>query len=220
MTDNSPQNFINDLERPSRLAWLVFRSLARFWASIFLPYFRVWGETDFKPGTIFIARNFGLQTWVYLLRFFRRPVRIVLDDDYDNLKWFNVAKNGGMAPILLSGGVQHKIEVLKELHDKGEIVFLIISRTIGNYMPTFMQEIENNFEADIRFFAVEGANRALPPDTVVPNFASICVFCGRPYLSRLPGEGLLDELEFLESTMVDLDIDEEPSFFRNNRRNQ
>ncbi len=208
-----------DLEPPSRLAWLVFRSLARFWASIFLPYYRFWGENDFKPGSVIIARNFGLQTWIYALRFFKRPVRIVLTDDDDNLKWFNLAVNGGLNPIGIRGNYKHKISTIKLLSDKGEIVFLIIPRTNGGYTPTFMQELEKCLDKRIRLFAIEGAIDALPPDGVIPKFASICAFCGRPYFNRLPSEGILDELTFLESTLYDLNIDEEPSFFRNNRRN-
>ena len=92
MTD-SCSKFFENIAQPGRLAWLVFRSIARFWAAIFLPYFRVWGETEFKAGSIIVARNFGLQTWIYCLRFFRRPVRIVLVDDNDDLKWFKVAED-------------------------------------------------------------------------------------------------------------------------------
>ena len=83
-----------------------------------------------------------------------------------------------------------------------------------------MQELENLLGDRIRLFAIEGAMEAFPPENFVPKFASICVFCGRPYFNRLPSEGLLDELAFLESILYDLEIDEEPSFFRNNRRNQ
>ena len=61
---------------------------------------------------------------------------------------------------------------------------------------------------------------ALPQGNLIHKFTSICVFCGRPYFNRLPSEGLLDEIAFLESTLYNLEIDEEPSFFRNNRRNQ
>ena len=219
MTEQTSKIF-TDINQPGRLAWLVFRSLARFWAAIFLPYFRFWGENEFKPGTVIITRNFGLQTWIYALRFFKKPVRIVLSDEEDNLKWFNVANNGGIEPICLRGNYKKKIEKVKELSDAGEIVFLIIPRTNGGYTPTFMKELEGQIGEKIRLFAVEGAMEALPPDAVVPKFASICVFCGRPYFNRLPSEGILDELSFLESTLYDLEIDEEPSFFRNNRRNQ
>ena len=219
MTETSAQIFA-DLKQPSRLAWLVFRSIARFWAAIFLPYFRFWGETEFKPGTVIVARNFGLQTWVYALRFFRKPVRILLVDDSDDLGWFNVADDGGMEPVCVRGGVQRKIQAIKELSDNGEVIFLIIPSGVGGYTPTFMKELEGVLSSRIRLFAIEGAMEALPPDAIVPKFASICVFCGRPYYNRLPGEGLLDEMSFLESTLYDLDIDEEPSFFRNNRRNQ
>ncbi len=219
MTDLS-STIVNESNQPGRLAWLVFRSLARFWASIFLPYFRVWGENEFKPGSVIIARNYGLQTWVYALRFFKKPVRIVLADDDDNLRWFNIAYSGGLEPISLKGNVKGKVSVIKELSDKGEIIFLIISKKTGGYNSVFMQELENLIEKRIRLFAIEGAMEALPPGAIVPKFTSICVFCGRPYFNRLPSEDLLDELTFLESTLYDLDIDEEPSFFRNNRRNQ
>ena len=219
MTDYSSKS-AEDLNQPGRLAWLVFRSLARFWASIFLPYFRFWGENEFKPGTVIIARNYGLQTWVYALRFFKKPVRIVLVDDEDNLKWFNVADNGGLEPVCIKGAYKKKASIVKELSDKGEIIFLIIPRSVGGYTPTLMQELENLLGDRIRLFAIEGAMEAFPPENFVPKFASICVFCGRPYFNRLPSEGLLDELAFLESILYDLEIDEEPSFFRNNRRNQ
>lgn len=218
MTDTAFKIF-SDIQQPGRLAWLVFRSIARFWAAIFLPYFRVWGENEFKPGSVIVARNFGLQTWVYCLRFFKKPVRIVLADDNDNLKWFRVAENGGLEPVCLRGNVSGKVNAVKELSDKGEIVFLIISRGVGGSIPTFMAELEKVLSNKIRLFAIQGALEALPPGAIVPKFASICVFCGRPYFNRLPNEGLLDELDFLESTLYELDIDEEPSFFRNNRRN-
>ena len=219
MTEFSSNN-IEDLNQPGRLAWLVFRSLARFWASIFLPYFRFWGENEFKPGTVIIARNYGLQTWIYALRFFKKPVRIILADNEDNLKWFNIADNGGLEPVCIKGSYKKKASIIKQLSDKGEVIFLIIPRVLGGYTPTLMQELESLLGERIRLFAIEGALEALPPSSFVPKFASICVFCGRPYFNRLPSEGLLDELTFLESILYDLEIDEEPSFFRNNRRNQ
>lgn len=219
MTD-SCSKFFENIAQPGRLAWLVFRSIARFWAAIFLPYFRVWGETEFKAGSIIVARNFGLQTWIYCLRFFRRPVRIVLVDDNDDLKWFKVAEDGGLEPVCIKGSVLRKIDAIQELSDKGEIVFLIIPNSYGGYNPTFVAELEKRMNDRIRLFAIQGAMEALPPDAMIPKFASICIFCGRPFYNRLPDEGLLDELSFLESTLYDLDIDEEPSFFRNNIRNQ
>ena len=219
MTEFSSKS-IEDLNQPGRLAWLVFRSLARFWASIFLPYFRFWGENEFKPGTVIIARNYGLQTWIYALRFFKKPVRIILADDEDNLKWFTIADNGGLEPVCIKGAYKKKASIVKDLSDKGEVIFLIIPRTVGGYNPTLMQELESLLGERIRLFAIEGAMEALPPNAFVPKFASICVFCGRPYFNRFPSEGLLDELASLESTLYDLEIDEEPSFFRNNRRNQ
>lgn len=208
-----------DKEPPGRTAWLVFRSLARFWASIFLPYFRFWGENKFKAGNVIIARNFGLQTWIYALRFFKTPVRIVLADDEDDLTWYNVANNGGLEPILLKGDVQQKVDAIKYLSAKGEIVFFIIPKGIGGNIPKLIDGLEKTLNDNIRLFAIEGALDALPKGAIVPKFASICVFCGRPYFNRFPSEGLLEELTFLESTLYDLDIDEEPSFFRNNRRN-
>lgn len=217
---DTTSKIITDIPQPGRLAWLVFRSIARFWSAIFLPYFRVWGENEFKPGTVIVARNFGLQTWVYCLRFFKRPVRIVLVDERDNLKWFSVAEKGGMEPVCLKGNVLRKVQTIKELSDNGEILFLIIPRGNGGYTPTFMLGLEKALNEKIRLFAIQGANEALPPEAIVPKFASICVFCGRPYFDRLPNEGMLDELDFLESTLYGLEIDEVPSFFRNNRRNQ
>lgn len=218
MTDISSKIF-TDIRQPGRLAWLVFRSIARFWAAIFLPYFRVWGENEFKPGTVILARNFGLQTWVYCLRFFRRPVRIVIVDESDNLKWFRIAEDGGLEPICIKGNVPRKVQAIKELSDNGEIVFLIIARGTGGYTPTFASELEKVLNERIRLFAIQGALEALPPEAIIPKFASICIFCGRPYFDRLPNEGLLEEMDFLESTLYGLEIDEEPSFFRNNRRN-
>ena len=123
MTDFSSKIFEN-IAQPGRLAWLVFRSIARFWAAIFLPYFRVWGETEFKPGSIIVARNFGLQTWIYCLRFFRRPVRIVLVDDSDKLKWFKIAEDGGLEPVCLRGSVLRKIDAIQELSDNGEVTYV------------------------------------------------------------------------------------------------
>lgn len=219
MTDNNSKALI-DKEPPGRLAWLVFRSLARFWAAIFLPYFRIWGENEFKEGNVIIARNFGLQTWVYAFRFFKKPIRIVLVDDEDNLKWFNIACNGGLEPIFLNGNNDEKVESIKYLSEKGEIIFLIIPKNTSENTLSFIEKLDKVLSNNIRLFAIEGASEALPQGSFVPKFASICVFCGRPYFNRLPSEGLLDELNFLESTLYDLDIDEEPSFFRNNRRNQ
>lgn len=219
MTDNNLKALI-DKEPPGRLAWLVFRSLARFWAAIFLPYFRIWGENEFKEGNVIIARNFGLQTWVYAFRFFKKPIRIVLVDNEDNLKWFNIACNGGLEPIFLNGNNDEKVDSIKYLSEKGEIIFLIIPKNTSENTLSFIEKLDRVLSNNIRLFAIEGASEALPQGSFVPKFASICVFCGRPYFNRLPSEGLLDELNFLESTLYDLDIDEEPSFFRNNRRNQ
>jgi hypothetical protein len=219
MTDNNSKALIGK-EPPGRLAWLVFRSLARFWAAIFLPYFRIWGENEFKKGNVIIARNFGLQTWVYAFRFFKKPIRIVLVDNEDNLKWFNIACNGGLEPIFLNGNNDEKVDSIKYLSEKGEIIFLIIPKNTSENTLSFIEKLDRVLSNNIRLFAIEGASEALPQGSFVPKFASICVFCGRPYFNRLPSEGLLDELNFLESTLYDLDIDEEPSFFRNNRRNQ
>ena len=151
---------------------------------------------------------------------FNKDTKQILVDDDDNLKWFTIADNGGLEPVCIKGAYKKKASIVKELSDKGEVIFLIIPRTVGGYTPTLMQELESLLGERIRLFAIEGAMEALPPNAFVPKFASICVFCGRPYFNRFPSEGLLDELAFLESTLYDLEIDEEPSFFRNNRRNQ
>ena len=217
MTDNGSLTY-SDYEQPGRFAWLVFRSLARFWGSIFLSYFRIWGETEFKPGTIIVARNYGLPIWVFALRFFAKPVRIVLSDDSDDRHWFQVAKAGGLEPQAVSGSSKYRLDTLQELSDAGEIVFLILPRDFSSSVLDLLKELDENFGEKLRFFAVEGATKALPKDAIVTRCVPICVFCGRPFFNRFPGEGLADEFVFLESTLRNLDIDEEPSFFRNKRR--
>ncbi len=207
-------------ETPGRLAWKVCRYLARFVGSVFFPYFRVWGETDLKPGgQIFIARDFGILTWITALRVFKRPVRLVFLSEKHDPRWFNLAVKSGLAPLRLSGSVDQNFLMLEHMADAGEKLLVVIARDADKNIEQLVRRLRATRSLQVLFMAISGAAEALPESAVVPRAVPVSVFCGLPHYAANVSDSAFAELDFLENAIKDLEIDELPSIFFNHRRN-
>jgi len=207
-------------ETPGRLAWKVCRYLARFVGSVFFPYFRVWGETDLKPGgQIFIARDFGILTWITALRVFKRPMRLVFLSEKHDQRWFNLAVNSGLAPLRFSGSVDQNFLMLEHMADAGEKLLIVIPRSADGNIEELVRRLRATRSLRVLFMAISGAAEALPESAVVPRAVPVSVFCGLPHFTADVADSAFAELDFLENAIKDLEIDELPSIFFNHRRN-
>ncbi len=207
-------------EAPGWLAWKICRYLARFVGSVFFPYFRVWGETDLNHGgQIFIARDFGILTWITALRVFKRPVRLVFLSEKHDQRWFNLANSSGLAPLRLSGSIDQNFLMLEHMADAGEKLLVVISRTADCNIEELVRRLRATHSLRVLFMAISGAAGALPESAVVPRAVPVSVFCGLPHYAANAAGSAFAELDFLENAIKDLDIDELPSIFFNHRRN-
>lgn len=207
-------------ETPGRLAWKVCRYLARFVGSVFFPYFRVWGETDLTPGgQIFIARDFGILTWITALRVFKRPMRLVFLSEKHNQRWFNLATSSGLAPLRLPGSIDQNFLTLEHMADAGEKLLVVIPRSADSSIEELIRRLRATRSLRVLFMAVSGAAEALPESAVVPRAVPVSVFCGLPHYAANVADSAFAELDFLENAIKDLEVDELPSIFFNHRRN-
>lgn len=205
---------------PGRLAWKACHYLARFAGSVFFPYFRVWGETDLKSGgQIFIARNFGIQTWLTALRIFKRPVRVVLADSAADLRWFNLAEKNGLAPLRLCDTPAQNFLTVEHLAEAGEKLLLVVPQVSDPAIDSLVSRLRATRSLKVLFMAISGLKEALPAGAFVPRAVPISVFCGLPHSLGNPVSSPLAELDFLEQALKDLEIDELPSIFFNHPRN-
>lgn len=210
----------SQLPFPGRLAWKVCHALARFFGSVFFPYFRVWGETDLRPGgRIYVMRNFGLLTWLTALRVFKRPVRVVMADRSDGSRWFDIAVKCGLAPLRLDGSSDENFLLVEHLVEAGEKLLLVVPDFADESAESLVKRLRAVRFLQILFFALSGAREALPPQRYVPRVVPISAFCGMPHFQSDEDDSPLAELDFLKQALTDLDVDELPSIFFNHQRN-
>lgn len=197
------------------------RSLARFFGSIFFPFFRVWGETELKPdqGCIYIARNLGLLSWMSALRTFRRPIRFVSADLTDTRPWFGIAEACGLEPAKLSGNTDHDFLSIEHLFNQKEAVLLLIPEVPDQSTLDLIAKIKATHYLISLFMAISGAKKALRPGSLIPKVYPVSVFCGMPHLQPASTQVPLVELELLEKALADIPLNELPSIFFNHSHN-
>lgn len=220
LTIEPARQAIKTMDAPGSFAWKAFRSIARFVGSVFFPFFRVWGETELKKGgQVFIARNFGLLTWLCALRVFKRPLRFVMADLNDISRWFSLAMRGGLAPLKLSGDADHDFLAIEHLLEAGEKLILLLPVSASSTTELLVAKLKATHSLKVMFMAISGAGEALPEGAIVPAAVPVSVFCGLPHYCAAPGESTLAELDLLERALHNLAIDELPSIFANHQRN-
>lgn len=197
------------------------RSIARLFGSIFFPFFRVWGETVIRPdrGCIYIARNYGLLTWLSALRTFRKPFRFVAADTADSAIWFRLADSCGLEPIKLSGDVDSDFLSIEHLFNNKETIVLLIPETPEKHVLELIAKIKATHYLTSIFMAISGARLALKAGSMIPKVCPISVFCGMPHFRSEGQPEPLSELEFLERAISDIPLNELPSIFSNHSRN-
>lgn len=199
MTSNAP------LEKPGRAAWFVFRSLARYLVSLFIPSFRYFGETDIKlGGQIFIEKNYGFQSWAYPLTIFKRPVRfIVADIECDDMQWFNTASDGGLFPIMLSGNFEDDYEIIKSCVENNEKIVLIISQNEEDELSKrIVKALKEDYTKSVLFMALSsGAKEVFANNAVIPKSTTVTMVCGMPFtMDKNDDTVLFNELHILEKS--------------------
>lgn len=205
---------------PCKTAYFIARSLARFFGSIYFPFFRFWGETEFKPAKkrVFIVRNFGLLTWISALRIFRQPLSFIVADQSDSSLWFKLAVNGGLSPVRLTFDLNEDLQIIEALCSR-ENCLLLIASAPDSFAEKLVRQLKCSKGIETLFMAISGANVAFPPGTIVPKVCPVSVFCGLPHLPvEVPGE-VFAELRFLERAMQNIPLGELPSIFSNHQRN-
>jgi len=202
-------------------SFAFMRSIARFFGSIFFPFFRAWGETVIRTdrGCVYIARNYGLLTWLSSLRIFRRPVRFVLADAADTTIWFELAVSCGLEPIKLSGDVNQDFLSIEHLFNNKETIVLLIPETPDRQVLELIAKIKATHYLVAMFMAISGARLALKPGSMIPRVCPVSVFCGMPHYRSEGQSEPLGELEFLERAISDIPLNELPSIFSNHSRN-
>ncbi len=205
---------------PCKTAYFIARSLARFLGSIFFPFFRYWGETEFKPGKkrVFIARNFGLLTWISALRIFRQPLSFLVADQNESSLWLKIAMNGGLSPVRLTLDVNEDLQTIETLSSRENCILLIASEP-DSFTENLVRQLKCSKSIETLFMAISGADVAFPAGTMVPRVCPVSVFCGLPHLPvEAPGE-VFAELRFLERATQNIPLGELPSIFANHQRN-
>lgn len=202
-------------------SFVFMRSLARFFGSIFFPFFRVWGETEIRPdrGCIYIARNYGLLTWMSALRAFKKPVRFVSADPADTSIWFQLAEASGLEPVKLTGDTNHDFINIEHLFNQKETVLLLIPEIPDQHSLELTTKIKATHYLTSMFMAITGARVALRAGRLIPKVCPISVFCGMPHSLSTAAQGPLTELEFLEKAVAGTPLNELPSIFFNHSRN-
>ncbi len=202
-------------------SFICMRSIARLFGSIFFPFFRVWGETAIRTerGCIYIARNYGLLTWLSALRTFRKPFRFVSADTADSAVWFKLADSCGLEPIKLSGDVSQDFLSIEHLFNNKETLLLIIPEAPDKQVLELIAKIKATHYLTSIFMAISGARVALKPGSIIPKVCPISVFCGMPHYRGDGQPESLSELEFLERAISNIPLNELPSIFSNHSRN-
>jgi len=195
--------------------------MARFFGSVFFPFFRAWGETVIRPdrGCIYIARNYGLLSWLSALRVFRKAFRFVSADPADMTIWFNLADSCGLEPIKLSGDVDQDFLSIEHLFNNKETIVLLIPEQPDKTALELIAKIKATHYLTSIFMAISGAHLALRPGCMIPKVCPISVFCGMPHFRSEGQPEPLSELEFLERAISDIPLNELPSIFSNHSRN-
>ncbi|MBU1107696.1 MAG: hypothetical protein KKB51_13575 [Candidatus Riflebacteria bacterium] len=202
-------------------SYLFMRSLARFFGSVFFPFFRVWGENELKPnrGCIYIARNYGLLTWISALRVFRRPIRFVSADLADDRPWFGIAEACGLEPIKLSGDTDQDFLCLENLFSQKKTVLLMIPKAPDQSILSLVARVKAARHLTSLFMAISGVKEALSKGSLIPKVFPVSVFCGMPHAQPTSEQIPLSELEFLEKAVADIPLNELPSIFFNHSHN-
>jgi len=212
---------LNDSKQPKQFntAYFVFRTWARFIGSVFFSYFRAWGETDLSKscGRLVIVKNYGLITWLTILRTFRSPVRIVFAGIAED-RWFDLASGGGLSPIRLKGALSEDCTTVSSLA-REENVVLIIPSCSDEFSISLVSEMRKILADRILFLAIAGARESLPEGVFVPKACPISVFCGLPHMGKAQDNEPLAELHFLEQAISNVPLNELPSIFTNHQRN-
>lgn len=205
---------------PCRVAYFIARSMARFFGSIFFPFFRYWGETDFKntKKRIFIARNRGLLSWLTALRVFKHPIRFVMADKNDTSIWFKIALSGALAPIRLSFDYEADLQTLAAL-GQHENCMLLVTPAVNSYTESLVAGLKYQKSIEVLFMAVSGPQIALAAKTLIPKVCQISVFCAMPIIPDVSRSDTFAELEFLERATENIPLGELPSIFTNHKRN-
>ena len=219
-TIESARQAIITPESPGSFAWKAFRAIARFTGSVFFPFFRVWGETEIIKGPqVFIVRNYGILTWLCVLRIFKRPLRFVIADVDEKSRWYSLAESGGLAPICLNGNSDEDCSTLRQLIEAGEKLVLVVPAVKNAVADMLVARLKSMRSLRLLFMAISGASEALPPGAIIPRVVPVSVFCGLPHYTAQAGDPAQIELDFLEHALNDLAIDELPSLFANHPRN-
>lgn len=194
------------------------RSLARLFGSIFFPFFRVWGETEIRSdrGCVYIARDFGLLTWISALRTFRKPFRFVCSNT-DN--WFNLATTCGLEPVTIGDDPTGCFNELEQRLLAKETLLLLIPENPDHYHLELVRQLKNSRNFTCLFMALTGSHLALAPGQIIPKVCPISLFCGMPHFQTENSNNPLIELEFLEKAITDVPLNELPSIFFNHSRN-
>ncbi|OGK04962.1 MAG: hypothetical protein A2W80_01250 [Candidatus Riflebacteria bacterium GWC2_50_8] len=203
-------------------SFVFMRSLARLFGSIFFPLFRVWGETEIRAdrGCIYIARNYGLLTWISALRAFKKPFRFVSADPSDASIWLWLAEACGLEPVKLSGDTSQDFLCLENLVISKETILLLLPENPDTNALDLVAKIKATHCLTSMFMAISGARAALRAGSLIPRVCAISVFCGMPHPVSATTQGPLTELEFLERAVADIPLNELPSIFFNHSRNQ
>lgn len=210
--------------KPSPKAWFVFRCLARYFISLFVPCFRYFGETYFRNrGQLFILKDYGLLSWFFPLCIFKRPLRFVFVNKQEG-EWFEMAQNGGLEPLLLSGELEADYQLLNDLLGAKEKILLIISQNTEDVLSkALVGMLKKNNAKETLFMGVSGAEKIFVGNSKTPKVVPVGLFCGMPYVPRVKdGEKAheYEELHLLEKAVRNLRLEQEPSIFFNHERNK
>ncbi len=208
--------------KPSPIAWFAFRCLARYFVSLFIPLFRHFGETCYRNrGQLFIIKNYGLLTWLFPLSIFNRPFRFVfVEKETEECKWFKMAINGGLNPILLTGELKEDYEFLNNLlEDKEKVILVVSSDNQHEISKKLVSMLKENNVKETLFMALSGAEEVFDKNSSIPNVVPVSMFCGMPFMSEENRDQEYAELNLLEKALYNLKVEETPSIFFNHQRN-